>query len=438
MLRGSDAVVTACGVFILAVYWLRPLFRPVRPETPVMILATTILKAVTCSFVCAVLLFTTGAEGVVQAQTDDVARALDEAVALHKSGDLAGAIRAYQAILARHPRRVDVRSNLGAAFAQSGRYAEAIREYKQSLQTDSGNTAIRFNLALAFYKAAAFAEAAAELRQVIAAQPGNSTAILLLADCQLRLGENKKVIELLTPLEATFGHDRVFAYLLGTAFINDRQIDKGQGLIDRILRGGDSAEAHVMLGAAHLMTQDYKNALREFERALELNPKAPTLHALYGRALMMTGETERAARAFRQELEINQNDFESNLYIGMLLKKEARNDEALTFLQRAAQVRPDDVNARYHIAGLHLAKGKASDAQRLLEEIVKAAPDFLEAHVLLARAYYRLNRKADGDHEQSIVQKLTAERQARQPGAQPDVEKEPEIKDNSRPPDREP
>jgi hypothetical protein len=32
--------------------------------------------------------------------------------------------------------------------------------------------------------------------------------------------------------------------------------------------------------------------------------------------------------------------------------------------------------------------------------------------------YYRLKRKADGDREQAIVNKLNAERQAKQPGAQ--------------------
>lgn len=393
-----------------------------------MILALIRLKSFICLLVCALFLLTSGTGAVVQAQTDDVERALDKAVALHKAGDLAGAIRAYEAILTRHPRRADVRSNLGAAFAQSGRYQEAIREYKQSLAADGRNTAIRFNLALAFYKAAGFAEAATELRQVIAAQPGHSAAVLLLADCLLRLGEDKKVIELLAPLEAGFAGDQAFAYLLGTAFINDRQFEKGQALIDRILSGGDSAAAHVLLGAAHLMTQDHQSALREFERALELNPKAPTLHALYGRALLMSGDTERAGQAFRRELEISPNDFEANLHLGILLKKEAKNDEAMSFLQRAAQVRPNDVNARYHIAGIYLSNGKLIESQRLLEEIVKSAPDFLEAHVLLARAYYRLNRKADGDREQTIIQKLNAERQARQPGAQDEAEKPPEVR----------
>jgi len=42
----------------------------------------------------------------------------------------------------------------------------------------------------------------------------------------------------------------------------------------------------------------------------------------------------------------------------------------------------------------------------------------LEAHVTLATIYYRLKRKADGERERAIVQRLNAERQAVEPGSQ--------------------
>jgi hypothetical protein len=38
--------------------------------------------------------------------------------------------------------------------------------------------------------------------------------------------------------------------------------------------------------------------------------------------------------------------------------------------------------------------------------------------VTLATIYYRLKRKEDGDRERAIVQKLNAEQQAKEPGAQ--------------------
>jgi hypothetical protein len=62
--------------------------------------------------------------------------------------------------------------------------------------------------------------------------------------------------------------------------------------------------------------------------------------------------------------------------------------------------------------------GKPGEARELLEAVVKEYPEFVEARVLLASVYYRLNRKADGDRQRSIVEKLNIEQQSKQPGSQ--------------------
>lgn len=48
---------------------------------------------------------------------------------------------------------------------------------------------------------------------------------------------------------------------------------------------------------------------------------------------------------------------------------------------------------------------------------MKEYPEFTEAHVSLSLVYYRLKRPEDGKRERDIVQKLTAQAQAKQPGA---------------------
>ena len=352
---------------------------------------------------------------------DDVDRAFAHATQLHESGDLPGAIRGYQAILAAHPQRVDVRSNLGAAYSKLGRYEEAIDQYKQALALDSHNEAIRFNLALAYYKAAWFSEAAAELTQFIAATPKTlpqqSNAIRLLADCEVRLGEYKKVITLLSPLAESDPSDRTVAYLLGSALIGDGQPDKGQVIIDRVFRDENSAEARLLMGSILLLADDGHGAIKEFERALDLNPKLPTLRAWYGRAVMRMGDGERAKTIFKSELADNPNDFEANLYLGILLQQDKQFEDAFTYMSRAAQLRPRDQQAHYHLAAVYVARGLPNDARPLLESVVREHPDFIEAHVLLASVYYRLNRNADGKREQEIIQKLNAEQQSKQPGS---------------------
>ena len=347
-----------------------------------------------------------------------VEREFERATQLHQNGDLQGAVRAYLAILAAHPARVDVRSNLGAAYFALGRYEDAIEQYKRALIIDGTNYAIRFNLALAYYKAAWFSEAATELEKFIAAVPNSpqtANAHLVLADCQVRLGEYKKVIQLLSRLAEADSNNRTLAYLLGSALIGDGQLDKGQAIIDRLFRHEDSAEAHLLMASILLLADDAQSALKEAQRALELNPKLPTVQAWYGRVLMRLGDTERAKVAFKSELASNANDFDSNLYLGILLRQDRLTEEARSYLQRAIQLRPREQYARYHLAAVYAAAGKPGDALPLLEGVLKEHGDFVEARVLLASVYYRLNRKEDGDREKALIQKSNAEQQAKPP-----------------------
>ena len=356
--------------------------------------------------------------GRVSAQQTAVDQDFERATQHHQNGDLQGAIRAYLAILEKYPARIDVRSNLGAAYSALGRYEEAIEQYKRALVIDSGNYAIRFNLALAYYKAAWFADAAAELERFIGAAPNTpqaANARLVLADCQVRLGEYKKVIQALSPLAEADPTNRTLAYLLGSALIGDGQLSKGQEIIDRLFRHEDSAEAHLLMGSILLLADQAQSALKEVQRALELNPKLPVVNALHGRVLMRLGDTENAKAAFKSELASNANDFDSNLYLGVLLRQDKQLDEARGFLQRAIQLRPREQYARYHLAAVYAAAGKPSDALPLLEGVLKEHADFLEARVLLASVYYRLNRKEDGDREKALIQKSNAEQQAKQP-----------------------
>jgi tetratricopeptide (TPR) repeat protein len=101
----------------------------------------------------------------------------------------------------------------------------------------------------------------------------------------------------------------------------------------------------------------------------------------------------------------------------MLLRKDEKYDETLKHLRHALEIRPGDVGVRYQIASVELSIGQVEEARGHLESLVVEAPNFTEAHVSLATAYYREKRKADGDRERGIVEKLNAEKQANEKGA---------------------
>ena len=133
-----------------------------------------------------------------------------------------------------------------------------------------------------------------------AENPGNHQAVLLLADCYLRMGREEDIIRILLPEEQKYPDDLAVAYLLGTALIRQKRVEEGQVLVDRILRNGDSAEAHLMLGTAKMNVQDFAGARDEFAKAVALNPNLPEVHVLYAKAYVLPVNSDCPQRNIRR------------------------------------------------------------------------------------------------------------------------------------------
>lgn len=338
---------------------------------------------------------------------------LKQAVVLQQQGKNDAAIHDYELFLDMYPDVPEVRSNLAAALVSTGHYTEAIDQYQRALQRKP-DPKVRLNLALAYYKAANFSSAAQELQKVRSSDQANKQALLLLSDCDLRLGHNKQVIDLLTPVYLADMNDLGVAYILGTALAREGRTDAAQAVINQITSRGDSAEVHLLVGTAKFTGRDYPGALADLKAAIDRNPNLPDVYSYYGLALLATGDQTAARAAFAKELEHDANNYDANLRIGFLLQNDQQYDQALPYLRRALQVRPGDLPARFQVALVRLAQGQTDWARTELESISKEAPSFIEVHVTLATIYFREKRKADGQRERTIVEKLNAERQSQQ------------------------
>jgi len=356
--------------------------------------------------------------GLAAAQTRDLSgeQLLSRAVEEHQSGDYPKAILDYQAYLKAHPGAGAVRSNLGAALSHEGRYQEAIRQYTLALAAQPSNYGIRFNLALAYYKAGEPQRAVNEFETVNAAlsdaDPQRRRAVLLLSECYLQLGQDERVVALLNPLADTDPNDLTLAYLLGTALIHQGQEERGARMIERILRNGDTAEAHMLMAYTRLKASDKKGAKEEVDRALALNPNLPEAYSLQGRLAFLASDVEGAKMAFRKALALDPNAFDSLLFLGTLLREEGQAKEAHELLARGIRLRPKEVRIRYQFALEDSAEGNDAGAAALLQSLIKDAPEYTEAHRSLSTIYFRLGRVQDGRKERKIAEDMDAAIQA--------------------------
>ncbi len=327
-----------------------------------------------------------------------------------RAGDFEGAVRGYRAVLAAEPSNFPARSNLGGALVRLGRYTDAIVEYRAALEIAPRPAVapLRLNLGLAYYKSGQLSDAAREFEQVRGTQPGELNPTLLAADCYLRLGEFAKVEEMLAPLLPAHEEDRALQYMLAMAYIRGGKVELGQGMIDRLMRQGGSAEAHFLIGSVAFMAKDYPAAVKELGAAVAADPALPSLLSYYGRALLFTGDPEGASKAFRDQLAADPNDYDANLQLAEILRAARSYAAARPLYEKALALRPASVEALYGLAALDLAAKRPDAARQRLEEILARAPQYGGAHQSLADAFDQLGRKQDAARERTIASRLLA------------------------------
>lgn len=355
--------------------------------------------------------------GLAAAQDDSAVQLLRQAVENQQSGHLAEAVTDYEAFLKIHPEAAEVRSNLGAALAEEGHYVDAVREYTLALKSDPSNDGIRLNLGLAWYKMGNIEKAVPAFESVYAVQsstdPNHLRLALLLAECYMRQGKNDRVVSLLEPLEASQTSNQALEYLLGTALLHEGKTAQGSLLIQKLLRNGDTAQAHMLMAYTQYQAHDKGKALVEVDRAIALNPNLPEAYSLQGRLEFLEAKPKDSEASFHKALALDPNQFDALLWLGTLLRQEGRLPESEKYLTRALQLQPGEIRARFQFARLCADQGNDQRAAMLLKALIKDHPEYTEAHRSLATIYFRLGKTADGRREKKIADEMDSTIQQR-------------------------
>ena len=134
-------------------------------------------------------------------------------------------------------------------------------------------------------------EAIAHLTQARDLDPDNVAVLINLGGAYILAGRHKDAI---APLEAARDrepHNPMIWTNLGAAYLGNPVL------------ASDDAQM---------------NAIRAFERAVEINPAAPNVHYNLGLIFLDRGDEELAAAAFRQALEVNPYDRDARYWLEQL------------------------------------------------------------------------------------------------------------------------
>jgi tetratricopeptide (TPR) repeat protein len=153
--------------------------------------------------------------------------------------------------------------------------------------------------------------------------------------------------------------------------------------------GPDDASAHMNLGVALAGSGKLDEAIAQYQKALELSPDNPESHLNFGIALAGKGDLNQAIAHYQKALEINPEYPEVHNNLGVALAAAGKLDEAIGHYQKALGVNPEYPEVHNNL-GVALARtGKLDEAISHFQRVLTANPNFADVHGNLGRALAR-------------------------------------------------
>jgi tetratricopeptide (TPR) repeat protein len=304
-----------------------------------------------------------------------------------------------------------------AAMSGRSEYANrAIEEYRQAIQNDPQSDYLNAGIAELYFKTGRIRDAVMESQEVIKRDPANLEARKLLGRIYLRsLGDpqggsqsqemlnlaiqqfteivklepnnpdnhlllgrlyilNKDLLRAEEEFKAARGVDPTSEEAVSNlAYLYNEEGDakKAIATLNSLPEEQRSAKLYSILGYTYEQQHDYKNAIRAYKKAVDLDKD--NLDAIRGMAqnLLNDGQTEAALAQYQQVIDADPQDAQAYLRISDIYRRQGKFDAALDMLNKADSLMQDLLEVPYNKALIFEAQGKYDESIQLLQGLVE-------------------------------------------------------------------
>jgi tetratricopeptide (TPR) repeat protein len=154
------------------------------------------------------------------------------------------------------------------------------------------------------------------------------------------------------------------------------------------------AEGHTCLGNVYFLTGRYDDAVKEFQRSLDLDHLSDETLRMLAAAYQKTGQTVAAEEAFRKAVSLRPGYWGVYSAFGTFYYNQARYTDAAEEFRKAIQLAPLNYRAYSNLGGIYLLLGRYREAVDLLKQSSALRPSF-ESYGNLGAGYFYMGQYQD-------------------------------------------
>jgi tetratricopeptide (TPR) repeat protein len=331
--------------------------------------------------------------------------------ALHVN-DLAAAEHEYREILTIDAKNTQAWTGLGVLLYGAGKAEKAMQSLQMALSIDPAARNAELFLGLSEAELRQCAQATPILSKYFAAESvGKLQRLtgLALLECTADAADPIPALQTVQRLKQLYPGDADVLY--ESAELYTRLWNENAG--ELIANHPDSYRVHQLAGEVYEAKSNYDQAIREYNLALERNPKLPQMHFRIGQIYLHQGNEEvdeKAMNEFRLEKEIDPDSAVTDLAMADIEMHRHNLDQAKPLYEEAARLDPSLVDASVGLARILLEQHDTDAAVQRLQSVVAQHPDDAQAHYVLMLAYRGQKKMPEAAAQMEIFNRLQTQK----------------------------
>ncbi|MFQ5468753.1 MAG: tetratricopeptide repeat protein [Gammaproteobacteria bacterium] len=320
---------------------------------------------------------------------------VQEAEALYQSGKIEEAIGQLQTIVDSGVESAEAFHTLGVILIQQNRFDDGVDLLKRAIEIEPENIRYRMDIAKAFDFKGMSALAIDAFKAVVRlAEAGSADYVaaskkieFIEANVFARQGNFGEALPRFQTLAEKYPDDMMIQYSLGLANMLTNNVDAAEQAFGKaVALSPEYADAYFYLASMQERKGNVQQAIKNFNKVVEINPKAP----ISIKARVKLGLIE-----------------------GTMLARQGSVRDGLDILLEVLKLDPENLVALLAVSEFNQQLGKIADAEAGLRKIIELAPRHLEARFRLAGIYASTDRLANSIEQlEYIVEKGAGSPQA--------------------------